>query len=77
MSPYSRYSKQNRKYMVDSEKSTRCTECIRIKISCNVQSDGWNKNVPSLGDWESIARQKEILEEQEEEAMAKILRLRK
>lgn len=33
--------------------------------------------MPSMGDWESIARQKAKLEDQEEEAMAKILRLRK
>lgn len=42
-----------------------------------MKSSDWERNVPSLGDWESIARQKANLEEQEEEAMAKILRLRK
>jgi hypothetical protein len=77
MFPCSRCAKQNRKYVVDTEKSTRCAECVRSKQSCDVKKDAWTANVPSTGDWESIAKQKERLEEEEEEAMAKILRLRK
>ena len=77
MFPCSRCAKQNRKCVVDSDKSARCAECVRSKHSCDVKADAWSANVPSTGDWESIAKQKERLEEQEEEAMAKILRLRK
>lgn len=77
MIPCSRCRKQNRKCVVDKESSARCAECVRSKCSCDVKSDSWETNVPSVGDWESIAKQKERLEEQEEEAMAKILRLRK
>src|SRR5690554_3314283 len=73
MPPCSRCSKQNRKCVVDTDKSTRCAECVRSKQSCDVKADAWGAHVPSTGDWESIAKQKERLEEQEEEAMAKIL----
>ena len=37
----------------------------------------WEDEVPFMKDWESIEKQEEKLREQEEEAMAKILRLRK
>lgn len=77
MPPCSLCVKQNRKCVVDNEWSARCAECVRSKASCDVKPDVWQSNVPSSSDWESIARQKERLEEQEEEAMAKILRLRK
>jgi hypothetical protein len=39
--------------------------------------DDWERSVPRMSDWEALAKQKASLEEQEEEAMAKILRLRK
>jgi hypothetical protein len=77
MSPCSRCARQNRKCIVDTDKSTRCAECVRSKQPCDVKVDAWSANVPSTGDWEAIAKQKERLEEQEEEAMAKILRLQK
>jgi len=34
-------------------------------------------SLPSVGDWEALDRQQERLQAEEEEAMAKILRLRK
>ena len=75
--PCSCCRKQNRKCVVDNERSARCAECVRRKLSCDVLVDDWERNVPRLSDWESIEKQKALLEEQEEEAMAKILRLRK
>ncbi|RAL67223.1 hypothetical protein DID88_007998 [Monilinia fructigena] len=45
-------------------------ECIRSSKKCDVQG-------PSESDWESLSRQKERLDQEEEDAMAKILRLRK
>lgn len=77
MSPCSRCKKQNRKCVVDPEQSTRCAECIRQKCSCDALQDDWERNVPRMSDWDAIEKQKALLEEQEEEAMAKILRLRK
>ena len=72
--------KEQRKCVLAKERSGRCSECVRAKCSCDAEfplGDAWEREVPSMGDWESIARQKARLEEQEEEAMAKILRLRK
>jgi hypothetical protein len=40
-------------------------------------SDAWEKNVPRERDWASIAKQKKALDAQMDEAMSKILRLRK
>lgn len=77
MNPCSHCQKQNRKCVLDNEKSSRCAECVRSKKACDGKASSWEANVPSMGDWESIARQKAKLEDQEEEAMAKILRLRK
>ena len=77
MSPCSLCTKQNRRCVVDKERSNRCSECVRAKSACDVKPDSWQSNVPSSNDWEAIARQKERLEEQEDEAMAKLLRLRK
>ncbi|KAM0123300.1 hypothetical protein ACHAP3_011241 [Botrytis cinerea] len=59
-----------RKCIVSPSDSSRCSECIRSSKKCDVQG-------PSESDWESLSRQKERLDQEEEEAMAKILRLRK
>ena len=75
--PCSYCKKQNRKYVVDNKRSARCTEYIRYKLSYDVLIDDWERNVPRLSDWESIEKQKVLLEEQEEEAIVKILRLYK
>jgi hypothetical protein len=71
MLPCSRCDKEKLKCVVDNKKSVRCAECVRSKSSCNVQLDA------PINNWESIARQRLKLEQEEEEAMAKILRLRK
>jgi hypothetical protein len=59
----------------------RCAECSRQGKTCDFVS---RNRMPELSDWDSIDRQREQLREEEEkaiaasqEAMAKILRLRK
>jgi hypothetical protein len=77
MIPCSRCEKSNRKCLVDRTKSKRCSECIRARASCDVEG-------PSSGNWESIDRQKKRLREEEkiairaeDEARARVTRLRK
>jgi hypothetical protein len=77
MIPCSHCEKENRRCLVDSSESKRCSECVRSKVSCDV-------SLPSPGDWESLDRQTERLEAEEEkasaqaqEAMARVSRLRK
>ena len=48
--PYSYYKKQNRKCIVDNERSAWCTEYVRRKLSCDVLIDDWEQNVPCLND---------------------------
>ena len=74
--PCTRCHKQKKTCVVDSSDSSesrRCSECVRSKVRCDLRDDPWDKHVPSLSDWASIEKQKQKLEEQEEEAMAKIL----
>lgn len=52
----------------------RCAECCRQGKTCDVKE---RNRMPSDSDWESIDRQRQLLRDEEEEAMAKILRLRK
>ena len=52
----------------------RCAECCRQGKTCDVRE---RNQMPSVSDWESIDRQRQRLRDEEEEAMAKILRLRK
>lgn len=68
---------QGRRCVMDEEKSSRCAECVRSKRSCDGKSDAWTRNVPRESGWETIAEQKERLKEQEDEALAKVLCLRK
>jgi hypothetical protein len=84
MTPCSCCEKENRKCVMDSERSSRCAECVRRKRSCDGLSDAWERNVPSERAWTAIERQEAVLEEQEEaaavaaqEAMARVARLRK
>lgn len=73
MSPCDFCRLHRRRCIVDSSESTRCSECVRRKRSlCN-----YTTKLPSLGDWSSLDRQRQKLRDEEEEAMAKILRLRK
>jgi hypothetical protein len=62
--------RSGRTCIVADEKSSRCAECVRQGKACDVRG-------PSLSDWASIDRQEEKLEKEEEEAMMKVLRLRK
>lgn len=51
--------------------NSRCSECVRTgRPKCDGKPE-------FLDGWEALARQEEKLEQEEEEAMAKILRLRK
>src|SRR4051812_14284978 len=73
MSPCDFCRLHKRRCVVDSRESTRCSECVRKKrSSCN-----YSARLPSLNDWSSLDRQRQRLRDEEEEAMAKILRLRK
>ena len=70
--------------MVLESESSRCSECVRSKQKCNVLLDDWERNITKTSDWESIERQLEKLEEEEEKAtaqaqegMARVARLRK
>ena len=71
MSSYSHYKKQNRKYIVELGRSSRCSECIRLGISYNINF------LSSSSNQATINHQVEKLQEQKEEVIAKILRLRK
>jgi hypothetical protein len=62
---------------MDPSQSSRCAECVRTKSKCDGLEDSWDRNVPKLSDWESLDQQEERLRREEEEAMSKILRLRK
>ena len=70
MSSYSRYKKQNYKYIV-SDKSTYYTKYVRLSISYNINY------LLSKSNQVAINYQVEKLQEQEEEAIVKILRLYK
>jgi hypothetical protein len=56
----------DRKCVVSEEDSSHCSECIRCGRKCDVQG-------PSLGDWASLEREEKCLQQEEEEAMGKIL----
>lgn len=69
-------ARQGRKCIVSAKSEHgRCSECVRQgKGNCDAVKFS---SLPSMGDWESLDRQQEKLQAEEEEAMAKILRLRK
>ena len=69
--------RSGRTCIVADEKSSRCAECVRQGRACDVQG-------PSLKDWASLDRLEQQLDAEEEaaiqrsdEAMAKVMRLRK
>jgi hypothetical protein len=75
MAPCSRCEKADKECVVSRDKNhTRCGRCTSMGKTCDVKE--MNK-MPSARDWESIEVQQERLFAEEEEAMAKILRLRK
>jgi len=57
-----------------SRDSGRCSECARVGKTCDYRA---KNKMPSVSDWESFGRKRQRLRDEEEEAMAKILRLRK
>src|ERR1035437_2852224 len=62
---------------LDSERSTRCSECIRLRKACNAVVPlevSWETEVPRESDWKKIREQKEKLEEEEEEAIQRSLK---
>ena len=61
----------DRRCLVDTSESKRCAECIRNKKGHCVPGS------EIMSTYESLDRQQERLRQEEEEAMAKILRLRK
>ena len=77
-SPYcSNCLKQSRRCFVDSSRSSKCAEYIRLKLRYDVSGDPQDRNVPRENKLDSLDHQIERLDEQKEEAMAKILRLEK
>jgi hypothetical protein len=62
--------RSGRKCIVADEKSSRCSECVRQGKSCDVEG-------PSMSDWAALDRQEEKLDEEEEAAHAKIIRIKK
>lgn len=78
MAPCSFCRRHNKRCVAFDQKdpsgsSSRCAECVLHRRShCDFTS-----KLPSVQDWESIDRQRQKLRAEEEEAMAKILRLRK
>ncbi|CAG8974050.1 hypothetical protein HYALB_00014082, partial [Hymenoscyphus albidus] len=75
--PCTRCASQGRRCIMDTTQSNRCAECVRTKMKCDGSNDSWDRHVPSEKEWESLDAQEERLRDEEEEAMAKILRLRK
>jgi len=69
MPPCSRCEKKQLKCIV-SDDSKRCNECVRTNAWCDAGG-------PSASEWEKLECEERRLQEEEEEAMAKILRLRK
>jgi hypothetical protein len=70
MPTYSLYESNHRSYIVASESSSRCNECVRRGRKCDVKG-------PSSSDMSAVLREQQRLDAEEEEAMSKILRLRK
>jgi len=95
MEPCAYCAGEERRCIFLSERSDRCSECVRMKkSSCDAKlplGATWDSEVPKMSDWESLDRQVERLDDEEEvaaqaaatamakqqEAMAKIMRLRK
>jgi len=72
MTPCPLCARSGRRCIVDSMDATRCVECVHQGKECGVLA-----KTPSLSEWCSIDRSMEKLQQEEEEAMAKILRLRR
>jgi hypothetical protein len=68
MPPCSYCERNNRKCIVSNDSSSRCSECVHRGERCDVQG-------PSLGDLDSILRERTRLDEEEKETTAKLLHL--
>ncbi|CAG8983016.1 hypothetical protein HYALB_00014084, partial [Hymenoscyphus albidus] len=83
MAPCARCERSGRKCvaLATTSEPNKCSECTRQKKSCDVKS---RNRMPSLSDWSSIDQQRRKLQDEEElawqsqqEAIAKVLRLRR
>lgn len=73
MSPCGFCVRTKKRCVALSSNSSRCSECVRHrKTNCD-----FTEKLPSVDSWASLDRQRQKLRDEEEEAMAKILRLRK
>jgi len=77
MNPCSYCREEKRKCIFDRDNSKhiRCSECVRMKKACNAVKpliESWESEVPRISDWESLDRQMEKLDEQEEEALTRL-----
>ena len=73
MSPCGFCVRTKKRCVASGPKSTRCSECVRHrKTNCD-----FTEKLPSLSSWASLDRQRKKLRDEEEEAMMKIIRLRK
>lgn len=83
MAPCSFCVENRRKCVVATGEGSRCSECVRAKrkvSDCDAQvvdSRTWETEIPRAADWEAIDRQIERLDEEEEAALSKQLRLKK
>jgi hypothetical protein len=73
MSPCGFCVRTKKRCVASGPKSTRCSECVRHrKTNCD-----FTEKLPSMSSWASLDRQRRKLRDEEEEAMMKIIRLRK
>ena len=77
MDPCSYCREEKRRCILDRDnpKHTRCSECVRMKKACDAVKpliESWESEVPRVSDWESLDRQMEKLDEQEDEALTKL-----
>jgi len=69
MIPCSHCAAEHRKCVLATEKASRCSECIRAKIACDAViplAESWDSEVPRVSAWQSIDRQMEQLDDEEE-----------
>ena len=70
MSACSNCARRNRTCFSSPSDSRKCAECVRRKLKCD-------QSGPSHNDWIKLEREEERLDQEEEETLAKLLRIRK
>ena len=70
MNACSNCARRNRTCFSSPGDSNKCAECVRRKLKCD-------QHGPNHEDWVKLEREEERLEREEEETLAKLLRLRK